>query len=250
MKSRNLARTALITPVVFHLLLGLALAVFPLWPTDQRATFSGQTTIYLTSVAPREVAQHEPPPPIRITPRIASREMVISPRHASMASKRFVHVDAAEAAPVRPAEELSQAQTPADNRSQRQNVRTPSTAAPPPPVRVKSNRPAEPRNKDTAVPLPRQIGSSGQKTPPDFSRNPPPTYPAIARQRGWQGVVWVRVVIDREGRVSHVKVVKSSGHPVLDAAAVSALRRWRARPARRFGKPVPSVEVQSIRFRL
>jgi TonB family protein len=44
-------------------------------------------------------------------------------------------------------------------------------------------------------------------------------YPPIARQRGLEGVAWLRFEIDRDGSARDVALARSSGHPVLDDAA-------------------------------
>jgi periplasmic protein TonB len=54
-----------------------------------------------------------------------------------------------------------------------------------------------------------------------------PDYPAIARRFRWQGTVVVAFECDRAGAVVAARVVQSSGHACLDAAALDAMRRWR-----------------------
>ena len=87
-------------------------------------------------------------------------------------------------------------------------------------------------------------------TPPDLSQNAPPIYPALAIQRGWQGTVLLRFSINEVGSVTKVEVARSSGYPILDAAAVNAVRRWHAKPARHDGEPVATVEVLPVQFKL
>jgi TonB family protein len=49
-------------------------------------------------------------------------------------------------------------------------------------------------------------------------------YPLEAKRRGWQGVVAAEFTIKKDGSLKSVKVLESSGHPVLDEAVVQALR--------------------------
>jgi periplasmic protein TonB len=49
------------------------------------------------------------------------------------------------------------------------------------------------------------------------------TYPALARRRGWEGQITVRFVLSMSGDVSELQVVESSGHPILDTAALQAV---------------------------
>ena len=83
---------------------------------------------------------------------------------------------------------------------------------------------------------------------PHYKSNPPPEYPAIARRRGYEGRVLLSAMISIEGNVAGLKVKESSGHPVLDRAAMKAVEAWEFEPARRMGSPVPmSVDVP-VRF--
>jgi protein TonB len=56
--------------------------------------------------------------------------------------------------------------------------------------------------------------------------NLPPDYPARARRNGWQGTVLLLVRCGASGEVVAVEVISSSGHPLLDEAALAAVRRW------------------------
>ena len=49
-------------------------------------------------------------------------------------------------------------------------------------------------------------------------------YPSAARLNGWEGKVVLRAVIRADGHLSEVKVHRSSGHEVLDNAAIEAVR--------------------------
>lgn len=58
--------------------------------------------------------------------------------------------------------------------------------------------------------------------------NPPPEYPWRAQQRRQEGTCVLLIRVTREGRVAEVRVEQSSGHHLLDDAAVEAAReRWR-----------------------
>jgi TonB family protein len=65
---------------------------------------------------------------------------------------------------------------------------------------------------------------------------PAPNYPAIARAAHAEGDVVVRVTIDEGGNIIEAQAV--SGHPLLQAAAVSAAREAKFTPTRLEGKPV------------
>jgi len=50
------------------------------------------------------------------------------------------------------------------------------------------------------------------------------TYPPLAKKVGWQGRVLVSFVIMEDGRVTNIKIVKSSGHAVLDRNVLETIR--------------------------
>ncbi len=64
------------------------------------------------------------------------------------------------------------------------------------------------------------------------AKNPHPTYPLIARKKGWEGRVIIQAEIDSQGNVSEIKVLKSSGFKVLDDASLETLKKWKFTPAR------------------
>lgn len=57
--------------------------------------------------------------------------------------------------------------------------------------------------------------------------NRPPEYPPEAMEREWEGTVKVKVEFDDEGRADAVGLESSSGHRILDEAALEAARTWR-----------------------
>ena len=76
-----------------------------------------------------------------------------------------------------------------------------------------------------------------------------PVYPPVAKQIGAQGPVVLRAVVSRDGRAESLRVV-SSAHPLLNDAALDAVRQWRFRPYLLNGVPV-DVEAQiTVNFTL
>jgi TonB family protein len=70
----------------------------------------------------------------------------------------------------------------------------------------------------------------------------PPVYPPIARTSALEGIVFLNVVIDPDGKVNGVNAFK--GHPSLAAAAEQAVRKWR------FGSNCRDTQTVHIRFRI
>ena len=76
-----------------------------------------------------------------------------------------------------------------------------------------------------------------------------PEYPEFAKKAEIEGQVLLRFVVNEEGRVSHIEVVKSLNE-LLDAAAIKAVSKWRYSPAKQRDKPVKVRVVQPVRFQL
>jgi protein TonB len=78
---------------------------------------------------------------------------------------------------------------------------------------------------------------------------PPPVYPRRAIQLQLTGVVRLRIHVDASGKPLEVTVEQSSGHPLLDEAAVKVVQaRWRFVPATRDGQPVEAWALVPIEF--
>jgi len=85
---------------------------------------------------------------------------------------------------------------------------------------------------------------------PRLLRNRPPVYPPQAVQRGFQGTVVLLIQVTEDGLVGQLDLAESSGHSVLDAAAMYAVRTWRFAPARAGGRAVAATVRLPIRFSL
>jgi protein TonB len=100
------------------------------------------------------------------------------------------------------------------------------------------------------------IGGQGTEALPVAQvANPPlllsrvtPDYPRQARRQGVEGLVLLEAILDLEGRIEEeIKVLQSI--PLLDDAAMQALRRWRFRPARdHTNQPVRVILEVPVRF--
>lgn len=77
------------------------------------------------------------------------------------------------------------------------------------------------------------LRTSAGSTPPVYQTNPPPAYPQLARRRGLEGTVELDVLVNRLGRAAEIRLAASSGHPLLDRAAVKAVGTWRFLPGAR-----------------
>ena len=84
----------------------------------------------------------------------------------------------------------------------------------------------------------------------DYLSNPRPAYPPLARRRGEEGQVLLRVLVSTGGRAAQLELQQSSGSALLDEAAQAAVRQWKFVPAQRGGVAVESRVLVPIVFRL
>jgi TonB family protein len=74
-----------------------------------------------------------------------------------------------------------------------------------------------------------------------------PDYPADALHDRLEGQVLVEAIVTREGRIRDPKVVRAS-HPIFIDPAITALKRWRYKPANCDGVPVEMVWYVYVSF--
>jgi TonB family protein len=84
--------------------------------------------------------------------------------------------------------------------------------------------------------------------PPKLIKKVAPVYPEEARKEGLEGVVILSVRANEYGEVEQVKVLKSV--PLLDEAAIGAVRKWVYEPYISKGKPTPIVFTVTVKFAL
>ena len=76
-----------------------------------------------------------------------------------------------------------------------------------------------------------------------------PKYPMKAWRSGVGGTVLLQIIVGEDGRLRAVSVMKSTPQrPDFETAAVEAVQRWRYRPARLYGDPVPVYLTVKVGF--
>jgi protein TonB len=114
-----------------------------------------------------------------------------------------------------------------------------------PSASVASTRPGEPTSlPKTDAPL--RVG--GVIKPPRKVVDAKPVYPEDARDGAVEGVVVLDLTIAKDGTVSNAVVRRSI--PLLDQAAIDAVRQWRFEPTLLNGAPVEIVMTVTINFNL
>ena len=75
-----------------------------------------------------------------------------------------------------------------------------------------------------------------------------PVYPRLAQDARVEGLVILEAVIGVDGRVQDVRIIRSK--PLLDQAAMDAVRQWRFTPTLLYGTPVPVILTVTVDFKL
>ena len=118
-------------------------------------------------------------------------------------------------------------------------------SAPAPPKLLTSKRGTEPSGpqgvgKEAAGPGGREEAPAGPTRGPGIVGGPGPVYPKDALDQGLEGSVTIAVLVAEDGSPSSATVGKSSGHALLDQAAVRAVQKgWAFQPGLKEGKPAP-----------
>jgi periplasmic protein TonB len=85
---------------------------------------------------------------------------------------------------------------------------------------------------------------------PIYRINPPPSYPIIARKRGYQGNVVLEVLINKQGKVIDLRVFSSSGYSILDKTAIASVKKWLFEPGMRGNDKIEMWVRVPIQFKL
>lgn len=92
------------------------------------------------------------------------------------------------------------------------------------------------------------IGRGEPDQMPVLVQSRTPSYPLVARRRGWEGTVTLQIQLDQDGRVGEVEVLESSGYEILDQEAEKTVRGWRYGPAYQNGNPIGCLIKVKITF--
>lgn len=100
----------------------------------------------------------------------------------------------------------------------------------------------------SGVPASAPVRVGGEVKVPMKLRDVRPMYPIDAQQARVQGIVIVEATIDTEGNVADASVLR--GQPLLNEAALEAVRQWRYQPTLLNGVPVPVIMTVTVTFTL
>jgi TonB family protein len=110
---------------------------------------------------------------------------------------------------------------------------------PPPPPPPPPGGGAEPNGL-----MPVRVG--GEIKAPTKIRDVRPVYPPMAQSANVQGVVIIEITVDTDGTVRDGHVLRSI--PLLDEAALDAVRQWQFVPTSLNGTPVPVLMTVTVNF--
>ncbi len=207
-----------------HAALLLAAIVFPLVTPEALPPPASVTKAFF--VGPGVIAPPRPPPP---PPRAAAAPRIRPRPHAE--------VSAASAAPIETTDQV---------------VPEAGGGAIPD---------GEPRGVEDVVPgdfvgrlvralpePPAPIQPSRESREPMKLKHVTPIYPDIAVRANIQGDVILECTVSPRGQVTDVKVLR--GIPLLNAAAVEAVKHWEYTPTLRDGIPIPVIFTVTVKFAL
>jgi TonB family protein len=97
--------------------------------------------------------------------------------------------------------------------------------------------------------VPQRILVGGNVQAAKLIRQPRPVYPPDLQAAGVEGTVMLQAIVLKDGTVGALKVVKSAGQ-ALDDAAIAAVRQWRYQPTLLNGQPVETMTTVSVGFQL
>jgi protein TonB len=88
----------------------------------------------------------------------------------------------------------------------------------------------------------------GNIKPPNKLRDVRPQYPQIAQSARVAGIVIIEATISPQGKVTNARVLR--GVPLLNDAALDAVRQWEYTPTMLNGVPVPVIMTVTVNFTL
>lgn len=188
-------------------------------------------------VPPEPVKAAPPPPPPPPAPKLAARATSAPP----LGQKH-------DAPPTELPKEAPREGDPSDAKPE-----GPAGEGDPNGVAGGTGRGGAPKPVETAPPAPPPppapiLQVAEVSTPPVPRAKAMPAYPDDARKQGIEALVVVKFVVEEDGQITDVKIVK--GHPLFDDVVLAAVRSWTFEPATLDGKPVRMARMVKIPFRL
>jgi protein TonB len=232
-RRRPVLLTAVALSVLAHLLpFGVAAFMPPRAPVKPDPEVRGAVELLMVEQKGAAISQADQPAdgaaqPEAARPAAKAADKAETPPAAKTAPPLPATDEAGEAVPPPPSAAAAEAETPPAPRA---------TPAPPPKHPALTFNFAGTDSDTNARVVSGQVLPA---MPDDRFRNRPPPYPLEAVMRRETGAVLVLIHVTAQGLATGADVVETSGSPLLDAAAVAAVRKWHFRPAMQEGRAVP-----------
>jgi protein TonB len=233
---------------------GPAAAATPAPNVVDMARQAAQQEVAKQTQAMQERGAGEIPAPAAKAPAAPTAQSVAAPaaaRPAVAPTQRPRQAPAAQAAvpspvPAQPSPVATEAATPAP--AAVQPTENPPTPVPATPTAAPTHAPlvaAQPAVKQGDL-----VELGAGVVPPEAIYSPKPVYPPLAERQRIGGTVLLAVLVDENGSVQDVQVLRPVTPDLgLTAAAVAAARTWRYKPATKDGVRVKVRITQAITFR-
>jgi protein TonB len=225
------SRRAPVVSLVVHTLLVVAVVVFSLVKSDALPMPREMLSFY--APAPMiDVPLPPPPPPAHVERIVDPSRPAVSPDAAPVVAPSGITAE-------NPLEELLARERSlgvaggfADASSLLSGSGTSTLEQPPPP----RPPPAPPVRLHSGIRAPLKVTHVA------------PVYPPIAMAAKVEGIVILEATVDTQGSIAALTVLKSI--PLLDQAAIEAVRQWKFTSALLNGVPVPVIMTVTVRFTL
>lgn len=211
--------------ILVHTLIIGAMVIVPLMATDVLPTIGGSMSAFVATPPP------PPPPPPPPTQAVAPKAVEdVNPNAPPIEAPTNIRLESPDLPYDREPPIVSSPGVVGGG-----GFESATEVIPPPPP------PPAPKSTETVI-----VG--GNIKPPMKTRDARPVYPSIAQSARVQGVVIIQTTIGVDGRVQDARVLRSI--PLLDQAAIDAVRQWEFTPTTLNGTPVAVMMTVTVQFSL
>ena len=235
--------------------------------TDVKKPSTGSVTITLESIQPQTFKPKNDPLPPKQFPRKVEKNVVktapkIEPPLPPVVEKKPVR---AVKKPEKKTPNVKMNPEKQQQPTEPEKPTPPDQTPPPPPESVPdefsqgNDAPVSPPQEETTAfdtaatgPVPSQpaLPSVIEAALPEYSKNPPISYPKRARRKRYEGTVLLEVLVNRNGKVDELRILASSGYAILDRSAVKSVKTWSFKPAKKGNDTVDMWVQVPVRFEL
>jgi periplasmic protein TonB len=228
---------------------------------------TGSVTIMLESIQPQKTTpKNEPLPPKKFPQKVEKKVVETAPK-AKPPLPPIVHKKPVRAIkkPEKKPPIVKSAPAKQDRPAEPKKPVPPDQTPPPSPESVPDETS---QGNDASTPTPQEetttletvaTGPASNKpalpsvleaAQPEYSQNPPISYPKRARRRGYEGTVLLEVLVNKNGKVADLRILASSGYSILDRSAVNSVKTWSFVPAKKGYDTIDMWVQVPVRFKL